>query len=93
MAKAFRGVVNLDIRDSIPDWGPYAQPKAPPGSPNVLYIVLDDVGYSALGCYGDEIRPAPHARSLEAVRAAAVRWGATAGLAAAEAFEIVRVIR
>lgn len=47
----------------------------------------------ALDCYGDEIRPAPHARSLEAVRAAAIRWGATVGLAAAEAFEIVRVIR
>jgi LmbE family N-acetylglucosaminyl deacetylase len=52
-----------------------------------------DAKLQALGCYGDEIRPAPHARSLEAVRAAAVRWGATAGLAAAEAFEIVRVIR
>lgn len=48
---------------------------------------------TALGHYGDEMRPAPHARSLEAVRAAAVRWGATAGRAAAEAFEVIRVIR
>ncbi|MFI7666247.1 arylsulfatase [Nocardia sp. NPDC049526] len=55
MAKPFRGLVNLDIRDSIPDWGPYAQPKAPPGSPNVLYIVLDDVGFGAVGCYGGPI--------------------------------------
>ncbi|ANS31321.1 arylsulfatase [Rhodococcus opacus] len=55
MAQPFRGVVNLDIRDSIPDWGPYEQPKAPPGSPNVLYIVLDDVGFGALGCYGGPI--------------------------------------
>ncbi|MFC0452143.1 arylsulfatase [Rhodococcus jostii] len=55
MAKPFRGVVNLDIRDSVPDWGPYEQPKAPPGSPNVLYIVLDDVGFGALGCYGGPI--------------------------------------
>ncbi len=23
MAKKFRGVVNLDARDSIPDWEPY----------------------------------------------------------------------
>ena len=31
------------------------QPKARPGSPNVLYIVLDDVGFGALGCYGGPI--------------------------------------
>src|SRR5947209_14074357 len=29
--------------------------KAPEGSPNVLYIVLDDVGFSAMGCYGGAI--------------------------------------
>ncbi|WP_433522306.1 arylsulfatase [Nocardia pseudovaccinii] len=55
MTKPFRGVVNLDIRDSVPDWGPYEQPKASPGSPNVLYIVLDDVGFGGLGCYGGPI--------------------------------------
>ncbi|MEU0502622.1 arylsulfatase [Nocardia sp. NPDC005998] len=55
MTKPFRGVVNLDIRDSVPDWGPYEQPKAPPGSPNVVYIVLDDVGFGALSCYGGPI--------------------------------------
>lgn len=26
-----------------------------PGSPNVIYVVLDDVGYSDLGCFGSEI--------------------------------------
>ncbi len=55
MANAFKGVVNLDIRDSIPDWSPYEQPKAAAGTPNILYIVLDDVGYGALGCYGGPI--------------------------------------
>jgi hypothetical protein len=44
MAKLFRGVVNLDIRESVPDWSPHDQPKAPPGAPNALHIVLDDVG-------------------------------------------------
>lgn len=52
MAKPFKGVVNLDITKSTPDWGPYAQPVAPEGSPNVLYIVLDDVGFSAMQPYG-----------------------------------------
>jgi len=46
--KPFRGVVNLDIRDSVPDWAPYEQPKAQSGTPNVVYIVLDDVGFGAL---------------------------------------------
>jgi len=52
MTHPFRGVVNLDIRDSVPDWAPYEQPKAASGTPNVLYVVLDDVGFGALGCYG-----------------------------------------
>jgi len=52
MSKPFEGVVNLDIRDSTPDWDPYTQPTAPEGAPNVLYIVLDDVGFSAMEPYG-----------------------------------------
>jgi arylsulfatase A-like enzyme len=52
MTKPFRGVVNIDIRDSVPDWEPYTQPILPEGTPNVLYIVLDDVGYSAMEPFG-----------------------------------------
>jgi arylsulfatase len=52
MGKQFKGVVNMDITKSTPDWGPYAQPIAPDGAPNVLYIVLDDVGFSAMEPYG-----------------------------------------
>ncbi len=52
MAKPFKGVINVDIRDSVPDWEPYTQPIAPEGAPNVLYIVLDDVGYSAMEPFG-----------------------------------------
>jgi hypothetical protein len=47
MPKPFRGVVNVDIRDSVPDWEPFLQPKAPEGAPNVLMIGWDDVGYGA----------------------------------------------
>jgi hypothetical protein len=54
--KPFAGVVNLDITKSTPDWGPYAQPVAPDGSPNVLYIVLDDVGFSAMQPFGGLIK-------------------------------------
>ena len=48
MTREFKGRIELDMRDSIPDWEPYLQPVAPPGAPNVLYIVLDDVGFSAM---------------------------------------------
>src|SRR5258706_9186836 len=52
MTKPFKGVVNLDIRDSTPDWEPYEQPKAPDGTPNILYIVWDDVGFAAMEPFG-----------------------------------------
>jgi arylsulfatase len=55
MAKPFKGVINVDIRDSVPDWEPYTQPIAPEGAPNVLYIVLDDVGFSAMEPFGGMI--------------------------------------
>ncbi len=28
-SKSFQGKIELDIRDSEPDWGPYAAPTAP----------------------------------------------------------------
>jgi arylsulfatase len=52
MAKEFQGTINIDVRDSAPDWGPYAQPQAPEGAPSVLFIVLDDVGFSAMEPWG-----------------------------------------
>jgi hypothetical protein len=52
MAKPFSGTIKVDVTQSVPDWGPYTQPIAPEGTPSVLYIVLDDVGYSATGAYG-----------------------------------------
>lgn len=44
----------------------------------------------ALEAYGDEMRPAPHARSLDGVRALARVRGGTAGFAAGEGLEVVR---
>src|SRR6516225_853027 len=55
MSEPFRGTINVDIRDSVPDWAPFEPPKAPPGAASVLYIVLDDVGFSAMSCYGGPI--------------------------------------
>ena len=44
MSKSFKGIINVDIRDSVPDWESYEAPKPPGGAPNVLMIVWDDTG-------------------------------------------------
>ncbi len=53
MADEFGGRIGRDWRDSEPWWP--AEPAPPAGSPNVLLVVLDDVGYGQLGCYGSDI--------------------------------------
>jgi arylsulfatase len=51
---AFTGVMGRTIGESEPAW---PRPlRARPGSPNVLFIVLDDTGFGQLGCYGSPIR-------------------------------------
>ena len=47
------GVIGRTYKESKPAWEPL--PQAPAGAPNVIYLVLDDVGYAQLGCYGSEI--------------------------------------
>lgn len=52
MAKQFKGIIDLDIRDSMPDWKPFQPPQAKENAPNVLYIVWDDTGIAAWDIYG-----------------------------------------
>ncbi|HSA52308.1 MAG TPA: sulfatase-like hydrolase/transferase, partial [Yinghuangia sp.] len=56
MAKHFTGKIALDVRDSEPDWAPFLAPEAPPGAPNVLVIVWDDVGYGTMDCFGGPVQ-------------------------------------
>ena len=49
----FGGKIGNDWRDSEPWWPPL--PTPPEGAPNVVLIVLDDVGFAQLGCYGSDI--------------------------------------
>ena len=53
--KPFNGVINLDIRDSTPDWEPYTLPKAPADAPNVLVVLYDDTGLAAWSPFGGAI--------------------------------------
>ncbi|MGN6556745.1 MAG: arylsulfatase [Solirubrobacterales bacterium] len=77
MARDFGGTINIDIRDSVPDWSPFEPPKAPEGSPNVVYIVLDDVGFSAMSCYGGPIET-PNIDRIAADGVRYTQWHTTA---------------
>jgi len=46
--------IGRTYKDSKPSWE--LPPQAAKGAPNVIYLVLDDVGYAQLGCYGSEIQ-------------------------------------
>jgi len=77
MAERFQGIADIDIRTSVPDWAPFQPPTAPAGSPNVVYIVLDDVGYSALGCYGGPV-DTPNIDRVAAEGVRYTQWHTTA---------------
>ena len=77
MSEPFKGTINVDIRDSVPDWSPFEPPKAPDGAPNVVYIVLDDVGFSAMSCYGGPIET-PNIDRIAADGIRYTQWHTTA---------------
>src|SRR4051795_9883792 len=77
MSDPFKGTVNVDIRDSVEDWSPFTPPKAPDGAPSVVYIVLDDVGFSAMSCYGGPIAT-PNIDKLAADGVRYTQWHTTA---------------
>jgi arylsulfatase A-like enzyme len=51
----FKGVIKTDVRDSVPDWGPFIPKKAPTGSPNVLLVMYDDTGLAMWSAYGGRV--------------------------------------
>jgi len=52
-ANTFSGAIGRTAADSKP--GPLEARKPRAGAPNVVYIVLDDTGFSDLHCYGSEV--------------------------------------
>lgn len=54
--------------DSHPSRG--EKPKPPAGAPNIIVIILDDVGFADLGCYGSDIETA----AIDAIAARGLRY-------------------
>ena len=54
-AKPFKGVIDLDVRKSTPDWEPYILAKAPEGAPNVLFVLYDDTGLAMWSPFGGRV--------------------------------------
>jgi arylsulfatase A-like enzyme len=59
----FQGRIGRTLRESTPWWRP--QREAPAHAPDIVVVLLDDLGYSDFGCYGAEIRT-PHIDALAA---------------------------
>ncbi len=73
--EVFKGKIGFTMEDSTPQWDLPTRPPA--GTPNVLLIVLDDVGYGHLGCYGSPIAT-PHIDALAAQGLRYTNWHTTA---------------
>ncbi|NMM85832.1 hypothetical protein B2J88_15900 [Rhodococcus sp. SRB_17] len=63
----FAGIITESIASSQPSWP--QNPTPPAGAPNVIVMLVDDMGYSDIGAFGSEI-PTPH---LDAVAGEGVR--------------------
>lgn len=61
--EGYHGRIERSFEASTPWWPPVQ--AAPPGSPNVIVIYMDDMGFADVGCYGSEIRT-PHLDALAA---------------------------
>ncbi|MEV0077968.1 arylsulfatase [Nocardia neocaledoniensis] len=51
--ESFGGSVGRTAADSTPEWT--APPTAPRGAPNIVVVLVDDMGYSDIGPFGSEI--------------------------------------
>lgn len=68
--KAFGGKIDRSYKESTPDWSPVQQATAPKNVPNIVVIVLDDVGYGQLGSYGGSIQT----QNIDSLAAGGVRY-------------------
>ena len=78
---------------SSTDWAPagFGEPFRPMRFIDISSVL--DRKLKALELYSADMRPEPHARSIKALETLARARGASVGLAAAEAFGVLRIVR
>ena len=64
----FRGVRGRYHHESTPWWPEPARPSA--GAPNIVLVVLDDVGFAQLGCFGSDLETP----TIDALAAGGLRY-------------------
>ena len=64
----WQGTIGRTLADSTPWWAP--RPKPPAGAPDVVVILLDDLGFSDFGCFGAEI----HTAAIDKLAARGLRF-------------------
>jgi LmbE family N-acetylglucosaminyl deacetylase len=89
--RAIREVYCYEVQSETHWSAPYLEASF---TPNVWVDISSqlDTKLRALACYASQVRPAPDARSIEAVRALAVWRGAQQAMTAAEAFVAIRLL-
>lgn len=65
----FDGTIGRTFAGSTPSWP--TRPEAAAGARDVVVILVDDLGFADLGCYGAEIETP----NLDALAARGLRWG------------------
>ena len=74
-SEVFKGKAGFTMEDSQEHWN--LPPRPPDGSPNIIWIVMDDVGFGHVGCYGGLI-DTPHIDGLAARGLRYANWHTTA---------------
>jgi LmbE family N-acetylglucosaminyl deacetylase len=84
------GYIRRVLSYSTSEWGPIRAPF----SPNVYIDITDtfEAKIRALMCFASEIRPYPHPRSPEIIKALTEKRGSEAGIPMAEAFRLIREV-
>lgn len=83
-----RKILSYETPSSTDQASPTSQPFRPTSYHDISHLL--DRKLQAIGCYRKELRPFPHPRSIEAVRALATLRGSQSGFSAAEAFMVIR---